>query len=96
MMSKPGKELQHTYCSISHELTATRQKFGQLIKPLKSNNLVNISKENASIRILEALLWLQLIYFLITIAFWFVKYIFRLMLTLNQLPQSVTKRFYFV
>ena len=34
------------------------------------------------IRILEALLWLQLIYFLISIAFWFVKYLFRSMETL--------------
>ena len=34
------------------------------------------------IRILEALLWLQLIYFLISIAFWFVKYLFQSMETL--------------
>ena len=37
---------------------------------------VNISHENASFRTLEDFIWLQLIYFLTTIAFWFVKYPF--------------------
>ena len=32
--------------------------------------------ENLSFRILEGSIWLQLIYFLAAIAFWFVKYIF--------------------
>ena len=32
-----NKELQHKYCSISHELKATRLKFGQLIKRHKIN-----------------------------------------------------------
>ena len=46
------------------------------------NDFVDISYENASCRILEALLWLQFIYILIKIAFWLVKYLFRLMGTL--------------
>ena len=39
-------------------------------------DFVDISYENASCRILEALLWLQLIYFLITAAFWIMNYFF--------------------
>ena len=40
--------------------------------------IFSVLAKRMSIRILEALPWLQRIYFLITIAFWFVK-----MLTLN-------------
>ena len=39
---------------------------------LFGNDFVDFSHENTSFRILEALLWLHLIYFLTTIAFWFV------------------------
>ena len=38
--------------------------------------LVNISSENTSYFMLEDSIWLQLIYFSTTIAFWFVKYLF--------------------
>ena len=37
---------------------------------------VNIGSENASFFMLEDSIWLQLIYFSTTIAFWFVKYLF--------------------
>ena len=40
-------------------------------------DFVDISYENASFGILEHSLWLQLIYFLTTIAFWLMKYLFR-------------------
>ena len=49
-----------------------------LITPLEvfCKDFVDINNENASFLILEDSLWLQLIYFLKTIAFWFVKCIF--------------------
>ena len=40
------------------------------------NYFGNIRCENASFRILQDSIWLQVIYFLTTIAFWFTKYIF--------------------
>ena len=49
-------------------------------------DFVDISYENFSCGIQEALLWMHLIYFLITIIFWFVKYVFRSMGTLEIPP----------
>ena len=40
---------------------------------------VDISYENASFGIQENSIWLQLIYFLTTIAFWPMKYLFRIL-----------------
>ena len=48
-----------------------------------SKDFVDITYENASFWILENSLWLLLIYFLNTISFWFVKYLF-----LDQCAQS--------
>ena len=45
-------------------------------------DFVDISYENASFYILEGSLWLKLIYFLTTVAFWLVKYFFRSMRTI--------------
>ena len=39
---------------------------------------VDISYENGSFGVLEDSIWLDLIYFLTTIAFWLIKYLFRI------------------
>ena len=41
-------------------------------------DFVDISYEIASYRILQDSIWLQVIYFLTTVAIWFVKYLFRI------------------
>ena len=52
----------------------------RLLLPLEvlCKDFVNITYENASFCVLEDSKWLQLIYFLTTIAFWCVKYLFRI------------------
>ena len=53
----------------------------RLLLPLEvfCKDFVNISYENASFGILKGSIWLQLIYFLTAIAFWPMKYIFRVL-----------------
>ena len=52
----------------------------RLLLPLKviCKDFVDISYENASFGILKDSIWLQLIYFLTIIAFWLMKYLFRI------------------
>ena len=52
----------------------------RLLLPLEvlCKDFVDISNGNASFRILQDSIWLQVIYFLTTIAFWCVKYHFRI------------------
>ena len=47
-----------------------------LLIELFCTDFVDISYENASFSILEDSIWLKLIYFLTTIAFWLMKYLF--------------------
>ena len=53
----------------------------RLLLPLEvfCKDFVDISYENASFGILKGSIWLQLIYFLTAIAFWPMKYIFRVL-----------------
>ena len=50
----------------------------QLLMTLEVRYFVDISYENASFGVLEDFVWLDLIYFLTTIAFWLIKYLFRI------------------
>ena len=53
--------------------------FKGLLLPLRlfCKDFVNIKYENASFGIPEDSIWVQLIYFLITIVFWIMKYFYR-------------------
>ena len=77
--------LQHR-CSIANIAKSLRTPIlkincERLLLPLEvfCKNFVDISYENASFGILKGSIWLQLIYFLTAIAFWPMKYIFRVL-----------------
>ena len=89
------------FVDISYENAS----FGIQASCILYKKFVDISYETASFGIQEDSIWLQLIYFLTTIAFWSMKYLFRilekkkitalhkLILIVLQLTNQIKKKF---